>query len=135
MSKEEMIKILNEARAEELKAVYQYMNHYYEGQGTNSPPIVAMFKNFAISEMKHAYKCAERITALGGRPVYGVLPIRRGNSLEEMIRINHQDESKAVEMYTSMINKAGEDTTTRRLLEKFLEDEEEHVAEFEKLLK
>ena len=59
-----------------------------------------------------------------------------GNDLEEMLRLYEGAEEEAITLYKQTIKVAGDegDTTTRRLFEKILAEEEEHIDTFGKLL-
>lgn len=131
-----LIDALNIDRAYELAAVTQYMGHHYEVKGMDTPSLEEIFKGFAIDEMKHAESLAERICYLGGVPVQKATTNKRGGTSKKMIQDDLGIELKAIARYTSHIklaNKAG-DTTTRKLLEGILADEEGHADTFQTLL-
>jgi bacterioferritin len=86
--------------------------------------------------MKHAEEIAERLVYLGGRPTSKPTEIRVGESLEEMIKINAEQEAGAIELYRRIIAKAeGEgDTVTADMFHNILGQEEEHHDIFTKLM-
>jgi bacterioferritin len=63
-------------------------------------------------------------------------PIFVGSSLEEMLRLDEKAEEEAIILYKKTIKVANDegDSTTRRLFEKILAEEEEHIDTFGKLL-
>jgi bacterioferritin len=131
-----IIDALNLDRAFELAAIIQYLGHHYEVTGIESPVLEDIFKETSIEEMKHAEALAERIVFLGGTPVQKPGTIKRGGPSRKMIKDDLAIENAAVKRYTAHIKlceKHG-DITTRRLLERILEDEEGHVDTFEALL-
>lgn len=147
MERNEIIEMLNTARANELIAVGQYMNHYYIAEGIDGVQVAGTSRAHGITEMKHAEELAERIVMLGGRPIAKpnevsdrttvgtVKSVDDGAMLEEMIKQDLGDEYKAVKDYTEMINKIGNsDIATRRMLEDILIVEEEHAHDLENLL-
>jgi bacterioferritin len=134
MDKEKIIEILNKARTEELTAIMQYLQHHYLAKGINSPGVSELFKAISITEMKHAYSIAERITALGGIPTMKIDKVNVPEKLEDMIRENYEVEKGAIEDFKRYIREVSEDVTTRRMLEDILADEEEHLDELGKLL-
>jgi bacterioferritin len=134
MDKEKIIEILNKARTEELTAIMQYLQHHYLAKGINSPSVSELFKAISITEMKHAYSIAERITALGGIPTMKIDKVNVPEKLEDMIRENYEVEKGAIEDFKRYIREVSEDVTTRRMLEDILADEEEHLDELGKLL-
>lgn len=134
MGKEKIIDILNKVRTEELTAVMQYLQHHYMAKGINSAGVSEIFKKLSIVEMKHAYSLAERITALGGKPTTRIEKINVPEKLEDMIKENYEVEKVAIRDFKGYIKELSEDSTTRRMLEGILADEEEHLAELGRLL-
>ena len=63
---EKSIELLNQAMAEELAAIHQYMYFHFHCDDQGYDPLAALFKQTAIEEMIHAEKLAERILFLGG---------------------------------------------------------------------
>ena len=136
--REDIVRLLNGALATEIICVLRYRRHYYTAVGLASPKIAEEFLVHANDELGHADRLAERIVQLGGEPDFnpeGLL--RRGHAgydecseLKAMIRSNLVAERVAVETYRQMITLvADKDSTTRRLLEDILADEEEHADE------
>ena len=78
----------------------------------------------------------KRLSYLGGNPTIKHDPIFVGSTLEEMLRLDEKAEEEAIILYRQTIKVAGDegDTTTRRLFEKILAEEEEHIDTFGKLL-
>jgi len=106
------------------------------GTGVESAAVEDIFKKIAITEMKHAEEIAERLAYLGGTPTTKPDPIFVGGSLKEMLRADVKAEEAAIALYKQTIKVADEegDSTTRRLFEDVLADEEEHHDTFTKLL-
>lgn len=134
MGKFDLVGALNKLRAEELRSIAQYMNHHYMAQGMESPAVADLFKKLAMAEMKHAYKLAERIAQLGGEPVANPGNIARPKPLKEMIKRDLEEERSANDAIRAVIKQAGNDSTTRLMLEEILADGEEHAHELERLL-
>lgn len=132
MSKEKLIDALNQDRADELGAIYQYMGHHYEAEGLESPELVEIFKEIAIDEMKHAEKLAERIIYLGGEATMKPSEIKRGGDLRKMLQDDLDGELAAIEQYKAHIKLAEKlgDYGTRHMLEEILLDEEDHADRF-----
>ncbi len=133
---QKIIDALNKDRADELSAIIQYMKHHYEGKGMESPSILSIFKEVAIDEMKHAEMLAERIVYLGGTPTKVPSPIVEGGDLKKMIQDDLDKENAAIKQYKEHIKLAEEenDTTTRRMLEEILSDEEGHADTWQTIL-
>ena len=135
-------KILNEALASEILCVLRYRHHQIVAKGINYPQVAAEFKEHAESEEKHMIELAERIDQLGGDPDMNPATISARSATEygtngdliTMIREDLVAERIAIEVYRQMIDWFSADTTTRRMLERILADEEEHATELADLL-
>jgi bacterioferritin len=136
--RDDIINLLNGALATELTCVLRYRRHHFMADGLESPTIAGEFLVHANAELGHADRLAQRIVQLGGEPDFnpaGLLERSHAdydavNDLKGMIRSNLIAERVAVETYRQMIKLvADKDSTTRRLLEDILADEEEHADE------
>ncbi len=136
MTSEKLKNMLNQAIAREIQVSIQYMWQHVQAVGIRSAAVEDIFRDISITEMKHAEEIAERLSYLGGTPTTKPSPIFVGGNLEEMIRTDIKAEEEAIALYKQTIEIAAKenDTTTRRLFEKVLEDEEEHHDTFTKLL-
>lgn len=134
MDKNKIIDALNAARKEELTAILQYLQHHYLAKGLQSPAVAELFKKFSLVEMKHAYALAERIVALGGKPETKIDPLKIPEKLTDMIKANLDTEEGAIGSYKKWVKLASDDSTTCRMLEGILADEEEIAAKLSSLL-
>jgi len=136
MVSEKLKELLNRAIAREIQVSIQYMWQHVQAVGIKGVTVEEILKKTAITEMKHAEMVAERLSYLGGKPTTKPDPIFVGESLEEMIKNDIKAEEEAIALYKQTIKVAAEenDTSTRRLFEEILEDEEEHHDTFTKLL-
>ncbi len=138
-----VIKLLNDALATEYVCVLRYYRHYFMASGMLADAVKGEFLEHAQQEQAHAHKIAERIVQLGGEPDLNPdTLIRRshaeyqeGKDLRDMVKEDLIAERIAIDSYRQMINYIGDrDTTTKRMLEGILEQEEEHADEFADLL-
>lgn len=141
--REAVIKLLNDALATEYVCVLRYYRHYFMAKGMLADSIKAEFLEHAQQEQAHAHLLAERIVQLGGEPdlnpdtltARSHAEYREGTDLRDMVRENLIAERIAIDSYREMINFVGDnDTTTKRMLEHILAQEEEHADEFADLL-
>jgi bacterioferritin len=137
-------KLLNIALATEIVCVLRYKRHYYMADGIHADAVKQEFLEHANEEQVHADRICERIRQLGGEPDLnpsGLLSkshteYQEGGSLVEMIRENLVAERIAIESYKELIDFVGkDDSTTRRLFEWILGEEEEHADDMSDLLK
>ena len=138
-----VIKLLNEALATEWVCVLRYLRHYHMASGMLGDAVKAEFLEHAQQEQAHAHSIAERIVQLGGEPDLNPDTItarahaeyRTGKDLRDMVKEDLVAERIAIDSYREMINYIGDrDTTTKRILEGILAQEEEHADEFADLL-
>jgi bacterioferritin len=134
MAADKILGLLNQALADELAAIFQYMWHHFQGEGIESSSIRDLFRATALDEMRHAEVLAERITLLGGTPTHQPGPIKFGGDLRKMLKDDLDGEEEAVTFYRDAVKVCGDDPTTRRLFETLLEDEERHADSWRTLL-
>ena len=136
--REEIIQLLNDSLATELVCVLRYRRHYFTATGVNSSKIKEEFLVHANDELRHADRIAERIVQLGGSPNFSPDSLLarshadydESTDLKAMIKANLIAERIAVEAYRQTIHLISDyDSTTRRMLEDILADEEEHADE------
>ncbi|WP_434030941.1 ferritin-like domain-containing protein [[Pseudomonas] boreopolis] len=141
--REAVIKMLNDALATEYVCVLRYYRHYFMAKGMLADAVKGEFLEHAQQEQAHAGKLAERIVQLGGEPdlnpdtlsARSHAEYKEGTDLRDMVRENLVAERIAIDSYRQMINFVGDkDTTTKRILEEILAQEEEHADEFADLL-
>lgn len=139
----QVITVLNEVLATEIVCILRYKNHYYMASGINAQPIADEFLQHANEEQMHADWVAQRITQLGGVPNFNPegLATRshaeysEGDTLRAMIEEDLVAERIAIETYSEIIRWLhNDDPTTRRMIEKILEMEEEHADDLASML-
>jgi bacterioferritin len=136
--REDIIALLNDALATEIVCTLRYKRHYFTAKGLASPKIAEEFLVHANEETAHGDMLAERIVQLGGEPDFQPTTLLErshadydaSTDLQAMIRANLVAERVAIEAYSQMIRLIGDkDSTTRRILESILSQEQEHADE------
>ena len=136
--REDIIRLLNDALATEIVCILRYKRHYFTAKGVASPAIANEFLVHAQEESAHADQLAERIVQLGGKPDFAPATLLERShadyddsaELQQMIRANLVAERVAIEAYSQMIALIGDkDSSTRRILEQILSQEQEHADE------
>ena len=135
---QDIIKLLNDSLATELVCIMRYKRHHFTAKGLASPAIAEEFLVHANEETEHADMIAERIVQLGGEPDFNPASLLQrshadydeSTDLKAMIRANLVAERVAIEAYTQMAKLIGDkDSTTRRIIEHILSQEQEHAEE------
>lgn len=136
--REDIIRLLNDSLATELVCILRYKRHHFTAKGMTSPKIAEEFMVHALEETAHADQIAERIVQLGGKPDFAPDRLTQrshadyddSSDLKAMIKANLIAERIAIEAYSQMIALIGDkDSTTRRMLEGILSQEQEHAEE------
>ena len=131
---EKSIELLNQAVADELGAVHQYMYFHFHCDDQGIELLSALFKRTAIEEMLHVERIAERILFLKGDVVMEagekVQPIQDVNAMLEWA-IN--SEQSAIRVYNQFAIEcaANADSSTKKMFEDLVMDEERHFGQFD----
>jgi bacterioferritin len=123
--------------ADELTAINQYMVHSEMCDNWGYQKLHKTIEKRAIQEMKHAESLIGRILFLEGIPVVSELKkVFIGDEVPKMLEFDRKAEFEAIKAYNAAIKLAGEagDFATRELLEKILQDEDQHIDEIEELM-
>jgi bacterioferritin len=128
--------MMNKAIAREIQVSVQYMWQHVMAKGLESAEIAGVFKEIAITEMKHAEKIAERLFYFDVVPTTKPDPIQVGGTVKEMLEADAKAEEEAIDLYKAIIKQASSegDSTTRLTFEQILADEEAHHDTFTTLL-
>lgn len=140
-----VITVLNDVLATEIVCWLRYQQHAIVAAGVNSASVVSEFAEHAGEELQHAVSIAERIDELGGTPDLdpaGLVSRSRTEyrtfrdvDIEGMLIENLVAERIVIQIYRDIIKWLGDgDPTTRRLIERILESEEEHASDLVDLL-
>ena len=136
--RDDIVKLLNDSLATELVCILRYKRHHFTAKGLASAAIAAEFLVHAQEETAHADMIAERIVQLGGEPDFSPATLLErshadydeSKDLKSMIRANLVAERIAIEAYSQMVKLVGDkDSTTRRIVEHILSQEQEHAEE------
>ena len=136
MEKEDVIKVLNNALAQEHACQIRYLTHAAVITGPYAEAVANRLKEIAEDEEKHAAKLRDRITALGGTPTMEVAreDFISATTLKEILEVNLKEEEKAINFYRSILRSVKEEgEILYETIEEILQDEQEHKEELERL--
>lgn len=125
---------LNDALADEVAAISQYMVQSEMNKGWGYDHLHDAVRGRAMDEMRHAEMLIERILFLGGTPsVSKPLFLHIGRDVREQITNDLADEHSASEQYNKLIDLATRehDKGSEDVLAAILRDEEVHMRVLE----
>lgn len=140
-----VIAVLNDVLATEVVCWLRYQQHAISAAGIDHKQIAEEFAQHAREELEHALAVAARINQLGGSPDFDPSSLA-GRSrtayrnyddtdLPGMLKENLIAERIVIQTYQQIIRwLSADDPTTRRLVERMLEQEEEHARDLRDLL-
>lgn len=135
MNREQSIALLNQAVADELAAVHQYMYFHIHLGDQGFAPLAALFKQTAIQEMGHVEALSERILFLkGDAELTAAGAVEKITEPVQMLAKAMAMEEGSAREYNLWALECGKnaDATSKQLFEKLIHDEEGHFDAFEK---
>ena len=146
--------LLNKAVSGEITAIIQYTNQHEKMaflelrmkntpletvSETNKAAVVSkILKTVFMAEMDHLEKISERIFLLEGEATFKPDPLPVvGDTAQDFLTLDHALESTTISLYRQIIAEALKrgDTTTRRLFEDIILQEEDHYWTFDDFVK
>lgn len=128
------IELLNNAIAEELSAVHQYMYFHFHCDDQGYDLLAGLFKKTAIEEMMHIETLAERILFLKGEvEMEASEKVDKIHDVKEMLEMAAALEEASARDYNLWANEcsANADSVSKKLFETLVEDEERHYNQFD----
>ena len=147
---EDYFELLNKAVASEIFAIVQYTNQHEKAsqlklrrkdkpieaiRDRNKAAVISdLLKAVFMKEMEHLERISERIYLLEGEAAMLPDPLPQvGETVDDFIRLDHAAENMAIVLYRKIIGEAFKrgDTTTRKMFEEIVAEEEEHYWLFD----
>ncbi len=125
-----IVEFLNEVLSSEFAAINQYFIHAKLLENWGILALAAIERKESIEEMVHAEQVIDRILYFEGTPnMQRIMPVRVGETVEELLRADLAAEEEAIARYRRGIELCLEkgDHGTREFLAAKLTDEEAHA--------
>jgi bacterioferritin len=135
MEKAKSIHLLNQAVADELQAVHQYMYFHFHLDDQGFKPLSLLFKRIAIQEMGHVELLAERVLFLKGDvEMVPAGPAEKILEPEAILLKAMAMEEDGVQSYnrSALECAANADSASKQIFEGLVADEEGHLDQYEK---
>ena len=131
---EKSVELLNQAVADELTAVHQYMYWHFHADDQGFDLLAGLYKQTAIEEMIHIEKLAERILFLGGDvEMVTNAPVEKETDVQKMLEKAAKMEEESALDYNRKANECAQnaDAKSKQLFEELVGDEERHYDQFD----
>jgi bacterioferritin len=137
MSKEDLIKALNEDLAGEYQAIIMYATYAASVTGPHRPMLKQFFAAEIPEELTHAQFLAAKISSLGGAPTTTPKAVPQTTDPRQMLQHVLDAERQAIVDYKKRAEQAAElgEKGLATHLETIVEDETSHFEETEKILR
>ena len=99
VSRDQLIKLLNEDLAREYQAIIAYVNYSQVLKGAAYMQIAAELEKHAGEELAHALKISHQIDYLGGMPTVTPKPVKTSDDAQQMLRFDLDNELATIANY------------------------------------
>jgi len=103
VTREELIKLLNEDLSREYQAIIAYVNYSQVLKGAEYMNIAQELEKHAGEELQHALIIAGQIDYLGGMPTVTPKPVRTSEDAREMLRFDLENENETIRNYRERV--------------------------------
>lgn len=137
VQKDTLLRGLKEDLAHEYQAVIMYTSYAAMASGIHRPLLKGFFEAEIPEELRHAQFLADKITALGGRPVTEPVSLELLSDTRAMLEQVLRAETETIERYVERRRQAETfgDYGLAADLDAILSEETKHKEETEKLLR
>ncbi len=128
ISREQLVKLLNEDLAREYQAIIAYVVYSQVLKGAQYMAIATELEKHAAQELKHALIISNQIDYLGGMPTVTPKPVKTSEKAEEMLRFDLDNENETIRNYRERVRQCealGEYAMAEHIRE-ILVNEQEH---------
>jgi len=131
ITRQKMIKLLNEDLAREFQAVIAYVVYSQTMKGAKFQSIATELKKHASEELDHAIQIAKQIDYFNGTPVTVPKPVKMSDKPEDMLRFDLQNEADTIKAYRQRIRQADAmgEFGLSEVLRKIIAQEQEHLTD------
>ena len=131
VSREELIKLLNEDLSREYQAIIAYVNYSQVLKGAAYMNIAKELTVHAGEELAHALQIAGQIDYLGGMPCVTAKPVKTSKVAEEMLRFDLDNELQTIANYRVRVrqSEALGEYALCEVIREILIQEQEHAVD------
>jgi bacterioferritin len=131
ITREEMIRLLNEDLAREYQAVIAYVVYSQVLKGAAYTDIAAELEKHAAEELTHALRISKQIDYFGGMPIVTPKPVRTSGDPKQMLQFDLENERVTIENYRDRIRQADAmgEFALSEVLREIIVQEQEHLTD------
>lgn len=131
ISRDDLIKLLNEDLAREYQAIIAYVVYSQTMKGAAFNHIAGELEKHAAEELSHALLIAKQIDYLNGTPVVTPKPVKTSDKAEEMLRFDLDNEKETLRNYRQRIRQADAlgEFALGEVLRKIIAQEQDHLTD------
>jgi bacterioferritin len=131
ISREEMVRLLNEDLAREFQAIIAYVVYSQTMKGAKFQAIAGELKKHASEELDHALRIAKQIDYFNGTPVTVPKQVRLSDEPEAMLRFDLDNEAETIKAYRERIRQADAmgEFGLGEVLREIIAQEQEHLTD------
>ena len=131
VSREEMVKLLNEDLAREYQAVIAYVVYSQTIKGAPYTDIARELESHASEELSHALKIARQIDYFGGTPAVRPEPVKLSSDPKAMLQFDLDNERTTIRNYRDRIQQADAmgEFALSEVLRGIIVQEQEHLLD------
>lgn len=129
ISREQLIKLLNEDLSREYQAIISYVVYSQVLKGAEFMNIAGELEKHAGEELSHALLVSNQIDYLGGMPAVQAKPVRTSEKARDMLRFDLENEMETIRNYRDRIHQCEEleEYAIAEHLREILMDEQDHL--------
>lgn len=131
ISREQMVKLLNEDLAREYQAIIAYVIYSQTLKGAQYMQIAHELEKHAAEELMHAIKIAKQIDYFNGEPVHAPKPVKVSDKPQEMLGFDLENERQTLINYRERIKQADAmgEFALGEVLREIIAQEQEHLQD------
>ena len=103
VTREQLIKLLNEDLAREYQAIIAYVVYSQVIKGAQYMNIAAQLVQHANQELQHALIISQQIDYLGGMPTVTPRPVKTSEKAEDMLQFDLDNENETIRNYRERV--------------------------------
>jgi bacterioferritin len=131
ISREDLVKLLNEDLAREYQAIIAYVVYSQVLKGAEYMNIAGELEKHAGEELQHALILANQIDYLGGMPNVSPKPVKTSEDAKQMLRFDLDNENETIRNYRRRVRQCddlGEFAMAEHIREILVQEQDHQIA-------